>query len=387
MAAGQRFLFDYACEFITYVQPRIHRITAEAAQRRDDVAKLRLVHPQYMVALVDRRNLHSSPPAKDEQLLSGSYWGELRLFLEVARAKSFSNAAKQLKLSHPTIARRVRRLQQQMGVQLLIPTERGIKLTPRGQELAQALARMDESVYAITTGVQEDTRDAEATVSISITNGLNAVFLVPEMQQFSQRNPNIHLHTKSIVSLNDLRENQTDMMLAFVRPDTRSDLVVEQLGSIHYRPLVSKTYVSRHGLPGKDNLENHRFLQSHLYESNHDVWSDWNELVAKGRVSHYCDDPFVYGIMIKVGLGIGLLGTYASVERDAVPLNLGVLTSVPVYGIALRERLRSRPVRIVFDWFCEIFSERNEWFRREFKPEDMPSSFEALNRISDFYAT
>jgi hypothetical protein len=91
--------------------------------------------------------------------------------------------------------------------------------------------------------------------------------------------------------------------------------------------------------------------------------------------------------MIKVGLGIGLLGTYASVERDAVPLDLGVLTSVPVYGIALRERLRSRPVRLVFDWFCQIFSERNEWFRREFKPEEMPSSFEALNRISDFYAT
>jgi hypothetical protein len=135
-------------------------------------------------------------------------------------------------------------------------------------------------------------------------------------------------------------------------------------------------------LPSKDNLENHKFLQSHLYESNPDVWSHWNELVAKGRISHYCDDPFVYGIMIKFGLGIGLLGTYASVERDAIPLDLGVLTSVPVYGIALRERLRSRPVRIAFDWFCEIFSERNEWFSREFKPEEMPSTFEALNRIS-----
>jgi DNA-binding transcriptional LysR family regulator len=337
---------------------------------------------------VNKRSLHSSPPAQNEQLLSASYWGELRLFLEVARAKSFNNAAKQLKLSHPTIARRVRRLEHQMGVQLLVSTERGIKLTPRGQELAGALARLDESVYAITASVEEDTPNAEATVRVSITNGLNAVFLVPNMQQFSQRHPNIHLHTKSISSLNDLRENQTDMMLAFVPPDTRSDLVVEQLGSIHYRPLASRPYIARHGLPSKDNLENHKFLQSHLYESNPDVWSRWNELVAKGRVSHYCDDPFVYGVMIKFGLGIGLLGTYASVERDAVPLDLGVLTSVPVYGVALRERLRSRPVRIVFDWFCEIFSERNEWFPREFKPEEMPSTFEALNRISaDFRAT
>ena len=334
-----------------------------------------------------RRSLHSSPPAQSERLLSASYWGELRLFLQVARAKSFNNAAKQLDLSHATIARRVRRLEHEMRVQLMISTERGIKLTPRGQELARALANLDESLYAITAGVQEDTPDAEATVSVSITNGLNAVFLVPNMQQFSQRHPNIHLHTKSISSLNDLRENQTDMMLAFVLPSSRADLVVERLGSIHYRPLVTKTYVATYGLPSKDNLETHRFLQSHLYESNPDVWGDWNDLVAKGRISHYCDDPFVYGIMIKFSLGIGLLGTYASVERDAVPLDLGILTSVPVYGIALRERLRSRPVRSVFDWFCEIFSERNEWFRREFKPEEMPSSFEALNRVTDFYAT
>jgi hypothetical protein len=76
-----------------------------------------------------------------------------------------------------------------------------------------------------------------------------------------------------------------------------------------------------------------------------------------------------------------LTGIYASVERDAVPLDLGVLVSVPLYGIGLRERLRSPPVRIVFEWLCEIFSEKNEWFRREFKPEEMPSSFDALKRL------
>jgi DNA-binding transcriptional LysR family regulator len=268
-----------------------------------------------------------------------------------------------------------------MRVQLLLSTERGITLTRRGQELAQFLANLDESLYAITTGVQEDTPDAEATVRVSITNGLNAIFLVPNMQEFSEKNPNIHLHTKSIISLNDVRENQTDMMLAFAPPESRSDLAVERLGNIHYRLLAGKTYVARYGLPSKDNLEDHEFLQSHLYESNSEVWGDWNNLVAKGRVSHYCDDPFVYGIMIKLGLGIGLLGTYASVQRDAVPLDLDVSISLPLYGIALRERLRSPPVRIVFDWLCEIFSERNEWFPREFKPEEMPSAFDALKRV------
>ena len=328
-----------------------------------------------------RRSFHSSPPAQSERLLSASYWGELRLFLEVARAKSFNNAAKQLNLSHPTIARRVRRLEHQMGVQLLISTERGIKLTPRGQELAQALANLDKSLYALTTGVKEGTPNAEATVRVSITNGINSLFFAPSMQAFSEKNPNIHLHTKSILSLNDLRENQTDMMLAFAPPESRSDLVVEQLGSMHFRPISSKTYVAMYGLPRQDNLQHHKFLQSYLYESNPDIWGDWNNLVAKGHISHYCDDTLVYGIMVKLDLGIGLLQTYLAVYRDAVPIDLGILISMPLYGIALRERLRSPPVRIVFDWLCEIFSERNAWFRREFKPEEMPSTFDALKRI------
>ncbi|MEA2842138.1 MAG: hypothetical protein QOF41_3468 [Methylobacteriaceae bacterium] len=268
-----------------------------------------------------------------------------------------------------------------MRVQLLLSTERGITLTRRGQELAQFLANLDESLYAITTGVQEDTPDAEATVRVSITNGLNSLFLAPSLEEFSEKNPNIHIHTKSILSLNDVRENQTDMMLAFAPPDSRADLVVERLGSIHYRPLATKTYVAMYGLPSEDNLNRHKFLQSYLYESNSEMWGDWNALVARGRVSHYCDDTFVYGIMVKRNLGIGLLQTYLAVHRDAVPVDLGVLISMPLYGIALRERLRSRPVRVVFDSLCELFSERNEWFPREFKPEGMPSSFESLNRI------
>jgi hypothetical protein len=45
-----------------------------------------------------------------------------------------------------------------MAVQLLVPTERGIKLTPRGEELARALATFDQSLYKLTRGLQEDPR-------------------------------------------------------------------------------------------------------------------------------------------------------------------------------------------------------------------------------------
>jgi Bacterial regulatory helix-turn-helix protein, lysR family len=49
-------------------------------------------------------------------LLSGDYWGELRIFLWVAKAGSLSKAAELLGSSHATVGREIRRLQDQMGL-------------------------------------------------------------------------------------------------------------------------------------------------------------------------------------------------------------------------------------------------------------------------------
>ena len=69
--------------------------------------------------------------------MSGQYWAELRIFAEVAQAKSFNRAADRLGLSQPTIARKVRRLQDLIGAQLFVSTKTGVRLTERGEELAR----------------------------------------------------------------------------------------------------------------------------------------------------------------------------------------------------------------------------------------------------------
>jgi hypothetical protein len=39
-----------------------------------------------------------------------------------------------------------------------------------------------------------------------------------------------------------------------------------------------------------------------------------------------------------------------------------VKVSVPLYALVLTERLNARPVRLAFDWLCEMFSPANPWF-------------------------
>ena len=42
------------------------------------------------------------------------------------------------------------------------------------------------------------------------------------------------------------------------------------------------------------------------------------QTAARGHIAHYCDNSFAYGMLVKAGLGIGLLGSYSLVEPSAV---------------------------------------------------------------------
>ena len=57
-----------------------------------------------------------------EDLLAGGLdWTELRIILQVARSRSFNKAADELGVSHPTVARAVRRLETETGTALSPP--------------------------------------------------------------------------------------------------------------------------------------------------------------------------------------------------------------------------------------------------------------------------
>lgn len=308
----------------------------------------------------EQRELIRSP-LDDETILSGQFWGELRVFLAVAKAKSFNRAAEILNTSPPTVGRQVRRLQDMMGSQLFVPTQNGVKLTAKGQALAQALSSLDHSLFAISNDLKAENKEAEGIVRISITDGLNTFFVAPSVSTFTAEYPRIQLHLKSPANVVSLRDNQTDMMIGF-SPIEGSDIFVQKLGFLHFIPIVAKSYIQHHGIPNKVNLKQHQFLQSEFYMAKTGLWDSWNRAVSQGQISHYCDNSMAYGMLVKAGLGVGLLGSYTVIEPNAVPLDLDVNISVPLYAIALTERLNSRPVRLVFDWLSEMFGPANPWF-------------------------
>ncbi|HEV7878641.1 LysR family transcriptional regulator [Bradyrhizobium sp.] len=312
----------------------------------------------------------------EETLLSGQFWGELRVFLAVAKTKSFNRAAEITNTSQPTVSRQVKRLQDVVGSQLFISTPRGVKLTQKGEALAQALSRLDHTLFSITSDLKAESREAEGTVRVSITDGLNAFFAAPALVQFSAQYPKIQLHLKNPLNVMNLRENQTDMMI-ITMPSESSGIQFRKLGQLHFIPVVAKDYIQKYGLPTRNNLEQHLFIQSEYYLAKTGLWDGWQQAVSRGRVAHHCDNSFAYGMLVKAGHGIGLLGSYTLMEPCAVPLEIGLRISVPLYLIAFTERLNARPVRLVFDWLSDIFGSNNPWFSDELKLNNPPSEYDA----------
>ncbi len=322
----------------------------------------------------DQRSLHRNV-LDDPNILSGRFWDELRVFLAVAKCKSFNRAADVLNVSHPTVGRKVKRLQDLMGSQLVVPTSQGVMLTERGELLAEAVSWLDQQVFSLTNGIRCKYGEEEGVVRVSVTDALGALFLAPSLETFSRKYPRIQVHLKSPINLSDLHENQTDMMIGF-RPGESRELMFQPLGRLHFVPVASQGYIRQHGLPNRDNLDQHRFIQSEFYSARTGLWDDWIQLCEQGTIAHCCDHPFTYAMLVKSGLGVGLLASYTVLDKSAVPLNLNLHVAVPMFIVAVAERLQSRPVRLVFDWLSSSLGPENPWFGKDLAFNAPPSQYD-----------
>ena len=81
-------------------------------------------------------------------------------------------------------------------------------------------------------------------------------------------------------------------------------------------------------------------------------------------------------MMVKAGLGIGLLASVHVLEPTVLPLDLDCAISVPLYLPGLSERMKSKPVKIVFDFVHSVLGESNPWLAPEMnlRAEDASTS-------------
>ena len=87
---------------------------------------------------------------------------QLKYFMAVAKAESYSAAAAELDVAQPTLSIAVRNLEQELGVQLFYTFGRRQRLTDEGERLLEGAQRMMEE-YRRTVEEVQNTGDCTDT--------------------------------------------------------------------------------------------------------------------------------------------------------------------------------------------------------------------------------
>jgi len=118
---------------------------------------------------------------------------QLRYFVEVARQRSFTQAARRLDLATPALSVQIKKLETEVGASLFVRSQRQSVLTPAGEilfEKAQALLSMADSVKQAVAEVS-DLRAGR--LAVAFVPALGSYWLPEVFQQFRREFPCVKL--------------------------------------------------------------------------------------------------------------------------------------------------------------------------------------------------
>jgi LysR family glycine cleavage system transcriptional activator len=116
--------------------------------------------------------------------------GGLLAFEATARHLSFSRAAEDLCLSQGAVSKRVRQLEQIVGVQLLLRNRHHVHLTETGQTYLARVRQLLDELEATTRGLSRSSKD---TVTIACPLSFSLRWLIPRLERYRRYHPDIHI--------------------------------------------------------------------------------------------------------------------------------------------------------------------------------------------------
>src|SRR3546814_17107863 len=118
-------------------------------------------------------------------------WSDVRIFLAIVRSGTFGGAARSLQISHPTVGRRLRALEQAIGHALFQRTADGLVLTDEGHGIIPLAEQMEEGALALERRLSGQEQTLKGSLRISSAAWFGAYVLPTQLADFSKAYPNV----------------------------------------------------------------------------------------------------------------------------------------------------------------------------------------------------
>lgn len=125
---------------------------------------------------------------------------ELRSFVQVAHAGSFSRAARDLYIAQPALSRQIAKLEEQLNVTLLTRHGRGVELTAAGARLLERAEMMLHYLQETTDHVRNSAEQERGHLAVGLPPAIGAVIGPQLIKSFRQLWPKASLHVREGLS-------------------------------------------------------------------------------------------------------------------------------------------------------------------------------------------
>lgn len=185
---------------------------------------------------------------------------QLDTFVTVVKTGSFTAAADQLGQATSVISRRVKQLEQRLGVALLVRTTRSLRLTSEGEWYYQQASSILRQLAQADHFLMDRSHKPAGKLRIDSATPFILHQLVPLVSEFLALYPEIELTLDSSESFINLIEKRVDVAIRFGEL-TDSSLKARKLGAGFRRLLASPDYLASFGTPDTlADLAQHRCI-------------------------------------------------------------------------------------------------------------------------------
>lgn len=142
-----------------------------------------------------------------------AHWDDLKTVMHLVRGGSLATAADALGVSYTTVARRVKRAEDDLGIKLFDRLADGYQPTQAGEAVARKAAAMETEELDLMRNLVGAEQTVKGSLTITAPQLLCATHLIPVFKEFNERYPEVELHVNSDSALLDLNRREADLAI------------------------------------------------------------------------------------------------------------------------------------------------------------------------------
>jgi DNA-binding transcriptional LysR family regulator len=181
----------------------------------------------------------------------------LRVFRAVVEHGSFSGAAASLGYTQPAISHHVAKLEQELAVQLLERTPRGLRITPPGE----ALLRHADAVLARLDDAEREVRAiaglSAGSISLAAFPSAAATFVPIAISAFRKRHPDVRIdliESEANVSVQCLLAGDHDLVVSYTYPQIATQLDARLATDLLFSDAMAVAVPKAHALAERERI-------------------------------------------------------------------------------------------------------------------------------------